>query len=72
MPSGLVLDGDIETYPQIDYTDSSLSDGISGGGEITGIGSQSEAQGIALVLQYGALPVSFRRLSMRPIVSGSG
>jgi SecD/SecF fusion protein len=58
----VVLDDDIKTFPQIDYTDPSLSDGISGGGEITGIGSVGEAQNIALVLQTGALPVSFKQV----------
>jgi SecD/SecF fusion protein len=55
----IVLDRDIKSFPQIDYTDPQLSDGISGGGEITGIGSISEANDLALVLQTGALPVNF-------------
>ena len=55
----IVLDGDIKSFPQIDYTDPNLSDGISGGGRITGIGSFSEANDLALVLQTGALPVNF-------------
>src|SRR5262249_11730747 len=36
----IVLDRDIKSFPQIDYTDSSLSDGISGGGQITGVTTQ--------------------------------
>ncbi len=55
----IVLDRDIKSYPQIDYTDPQLADGISGGGQITGIGSINEANDLALVLQTGALPVSF-------------
>jgi protein-export membrane protein SecD len=61
----IVLDNEIKSFPQIDYTDSTLSDGISGGGEITGIGSIGEAQNIALVLVTGALPVSFKQVESR-------
>jgi SecD/SecF fusion protein len=68
----IVLDRDIQTYPQIDYTDSSLSDGIAGGGQITGIGSLSEAQNIALVLQTGALPVSFTRVEQTNVSATLG
>jgi len=55
----IVLDNEIKSWPQIDPTDRSLSNGISGGGRITGIGSLKEAKDIALVLQTGALPVKF-------------
>jgi SecD/SecF fusion protein len=68
----IVLDGEIQTYPQIDYTDSTLSQGISGGGEITGIGSVSEAQSIALVLQTGALPVSFKQVERSDVSATLG
>jgi len=68
----IVLDGEIQTYPQIDYTDSSLSGGISGGGEITGIGSVGEAQNIALVLETGALPVSFQRVEQTNVSATLG
>jgi preprotein translocase subunit SecD len=54
----IVLDNDMKAFPQIDYTDSTLSDGISGGGEITGV-SLEEAQNLALVLKYGALSIPF-------------
>ncbi len=40
----IVLDRDIESFPQIDYTDSTLSDGISGGAQITGVTTSKEAQ----------------------------
>ena len=52
----IVLDGDIHSFPQIDYTDSTLSDGISGGAQITGLRASTEAKNLALVLQTGALP----------------
>ncbi|TMK94776.1 MAG: protein translocase subunit SecD [Actinobacteria bacterium] len=57
----IVLDREIKSFPQIDYTDSTLSNGISGGNaRITGLASAREAKNLALVLQTGALPVSFR------------
>jgi SecD/SecF fusion protein len=56
----IVLDSQIRSWPQIDYT--KFPDGIdptSGGAEITGLASLSEAKNLALVLQTGALPVKF-------------
>jgi len=56
----IVLDRQIKSSPQIDPNDSSLSNGIGGGSaRITGLGSGNEAKNLALVLQTGALPVSF-------------
>jgi SecD/SecF fusion protein len=56
----IVLDREIKSFPQIDPSDSSLAGGISGGNaRITGLGSAKEAKDLALVLQTGALPVSF-------------
>ena len=55
----IVLDSEIKSWPQIDPKDRALSNGISGGGRITGIDSLTEAKQIALVLQTGALPVKF-------------
>jgi SecD/SecF fusion protein len=56
----IVLDREIKSAPQIDYKDPSLADGIGGGNaRITGLGSGNEAKNLALVLQTGALPVSF-------------
>ncbi|MDX6517855.1 MAG: SecD/SecF fusion protein [Gaiellaceae bacterium] len=55
----IVLDNEIKSWPQIDPDDRGLSNGISGGGRITGIDSLKEAKDIALVLQTGALPVKF-------------
>ena len=58
----IVLDGVIQSFPQLDYTDPSLSDGIDpiNGARITGLKGMSEAKGIATVLQTGALPVNFQ------------
>jgi SecD/SecF fusion protein len=58
----IVLDNEIRSFPQIDYTDPSVNNGIDptgSGAQITGIGSLKEAQDLALVLQTGALPVNF-------------
>jgi len=58
----IVLDNEIRSFPQIDYTDSSVNNGINpagSGAQITGIRSLQEAQNLALVLQTGALPVKF-------------
>jgi SecD/SecF fusion protein len=55
----IVLDNEIRSFPQIDPTDRSLSNGISGNAQITGIGSIGQAKDLALVLQTGALPVRF-------------
>ncbi len=69
----IVLDGDIKSFPQIDYTDSSLADGISGGsGRITGIGSIKESKDIALVLQTGALPYTFKTLARTDVSATLG
>jgi SecD/SecF fusion protein len=56
----IVLDREIKSFPQIDPNDSTLSSGIGGGNaRITGLASAKEAKDLALVLQTGALPVSF-------------
>ncbi len=56
----IVLDNEIRSFPQIDY--SLYPDGIDprgGGAQITGLASLKEAKNLALVLQTGALPVKF-------------
>jgi SecD/SecF fusion protein len=58
----IVLDREIKSFPQIDYTDSSLANGISGSAQITGLSGFSEAKNLALVLQTGSLPYDFRTL----------
>jgi SecD/SecF fusion protein len=58
----IVLDDEIRSFPQIDYTDPSVSGGINPAGtgaQITGMASLKEAQNLALVMQTGALPVNF-------------
>jgi len=57
----LVVDRQIRSFPQIDYTDTTLANGVSSGGlQITGLRSQSEAQELALAVE--PLPVKFTRL----------
>jgi SecD/SecF fusion protein len=69
----IVLDREIRTFPQIDYTDSSLSGGIGGGrAQIEGLESIGEANDIAIVLQTGALPVKFETLDRTDISATLG
>ncbi|HUG64433.1 MAG TPA: protein translocase subunit SecD [Gaiellaceae bacterium] len=69
----IVLDREIKTFPQIDYTDNSLSGGIGGGrAQIQGLDSIREARDIALVLQTGALPVKFETLDRTDISATLG
>jgi len=68
----IVLDNEIRSFPQIDYTDSSLSRGISGGARITGLRDLSEAKNLAIVLQTGALPVRFVTLERTDVSATLG
>ncbi len=71
----IVLDGQLITYPQIDYTKQSLSGGIDpsiGGAVIEGIQTMGEANDIATVLQTGALPVPFTTASQDTISASLG
>jgi SecD/SecF fusion protein len=69
--SAIVLDGQVKSFPYIDYTDSSLQDGISGGAQIT-TGDQSSAKNLALVLQTGALPVTFNQVERTDVSATLG
>ena len=53
-----MLDREIKSFPQIDYTQYSGRHRAASA-QITGIGSFGEAKDLALVLQTGALPVKF-------------
>jgi SecD/SecF fusion protein len=71
----VVLDSELITWPQIDPTDKSLFDGIDpsvSGAIIQGIGSVSEANNIATVLQTGALPVKFKTAASTTISATLG
>ena len=69
----IVLDNEIRSWPQIQFDDPTVNNGINPAGtgaQITGIGSLKEAQDLALVLQTGALPVKFVPLE-RTVVSAT-
>jgi SecD/SecF fusion protein len=67
----IVLDGELETYPTIDFQQN--PEGIQGGSaQITGLDSPQEAQDIALVLQSGSLPVRFVALSSSQVSATLG
>ena len=69
----IVLDREIRSWPQIDPRDSTLSDGIGGGSaQIESIGTIGEAKDLALVLQTGALPVSFEQVERSDVSATLG
>jgi SecD/SecF fusion protein len=68
----IVLDRDIKSFPQIDPNDPTLSNGISGGGQITNIGSYGEAKDLAIVLQTGALPLEFKQIERSDVSATLG
>src|ERR671934_280453 len=68
----IVLDREIRSFPQIDYTKSDLAGGISGNAEISGIRSIGEAKDLALVLQTGALPVNFVQIERTDVSATLG
>jgi SecD/SecF fusion protein len=68
----IVLDREIKSWPTIDWRE--YPNGIRGsnGAQITGIGDIDEAQDLALVLQTGALPVTFQTLDQTAISATLG
>jgi SecD/SecF fusion protein len=69
----IVLDGEIRSWPSIDFTDPDVASGISGGrAQITGLGSVQEAKDLALVLQSGALPYTFEQVDRTEISATLG
>src|SRR3954466_652040 len=71
----IVLDNEIRSFPQIDYTDSSVNNGINpagNGAQITGLQSLDEAKNLALVLQTGALPVKYVALERTDVSATLG
>jgi preprotein translocase subunit SecD len=57
--NAIVLDGQLMEVPYIDYTDSTLSQGIGGGAVQITEATTQEAKQTALVLQTGSLPYTF-------------
>ena len=67
----IVLDGEIRSFPYIDYTQN--PDGInSPQAQITGLSSQAEADDLALVLQTGALPLKFEQVDRTDVSATLG
>jgi SecD/SecF fusion protein len=68
----IVLDGQIKSFPQIDYNQ--YPDGIDpiNGAQITGLKDSTEANDIALVLQTGALPVNFQQIERSDVSATLG
>jgi len=62
--NAIVLDGQLQSVPFIDYTDNILSLGIAGGAAvISNLASSQAANDLALVLQSGSLPYLFEQVS---------
>jgi SecD/SecF fusion protein len=68
----IVLDRQIKSWPSIDFRDNPNGIQGSNGAQITGIGDLDEAKDLALVLQTGALPVTFRTLESTTISASLG
>jgi SecD/SecF fusion protein len=70
----IVLDGALQSTPYIDFTDASLESGISGNAQIDmgQGGTFQDAKNLALVLQTGALPVSFQQIERTDVSSTLG
>ncbi len=68
----IILDGKLESFPLIDFTQN--PNGISGetGAEISGITSVGEAKRIAIVLQTGSLPIAFTTLDQSSVSATLG
>src|SRR2546421_837784 len=71
--NAIVLDGVLQSTPYIDYTQSSLQNGIAGGAQIQmGSGGQKAAKDLALVLQTGALPYNFQQVERSDVSATLG
>jgi SecD/SecF fusion protein len=71
--NAIVLDGQLQSTPYIDYTQSNLSLGIApgGGAQITAA-TTTQAQNLAFVLQSGSLPYSFKQLAQTKVSATLG
>jgi preprotein translocase subunit SecD len=61
----IVLDGNVESAPSVSQT-------LSGSAQISGSFTQESAQGLANVLSYGALPLSFDKQSVTSVTAELG
>src|SRR5262249_35583185 len=69
--NAIVLDGRLVETPYIDFTDSTLSQGIVGNAQISEP-SSSAASKTALVLQSGSLPYNFKQLASTQVSATLG
>jgi SecD/SecF fusion protein len=69
--NAIVLDGQLVETPFIDYTDSTLSQGIVGNAQITEP-SAAAAKKTALVLQSGSLPYTFQQIESTSVTATLG
>ena len=69
--NAIVLDGELKETPYIDYTDSTLSQGIVGNAQITEPNATAANQ-TALVLQSGSLPYTFSQIERTEVSATLG
>jgi SecD/SecF fusion protein len=71
--NAIVLDGVLKSTPYIDYTDSTLSQGIppGNGAQIT-TGSATQAKNLAFVLKSGSLPYQFKQIESTDVTATLG
>jgi SecD/SecF fusion protein len=69
--NAIVLDGQLSETPYIDYTDSTLSQGIVGNAQISEPSAKA-AKDAALVLQSGSLPYTFEKLQQTTVTATLG
>ena len=70
--NAIVLDGELQSTPYIDYTQNDLSLGIAGGKAQITTNSLKDAQDLALVLQSGSLPYTFQPLERTDVSATLG
>jgi SecD/SecF fusion protein len=71
--NAIVLDGKLQATPFIDYTSSALQEGIVGNqAVISDMGTMKAAQDLALVLQSGSLPYTFKQLTETTVTATLG
>ena len=72
--NAIVLDNKLQATPSIDYTDQTLSLGIppGNGAVIQDMGSNTAASNLALVLQSGSLPYTFKTLAQTDVSATLG
>jgi SecD/SecF fusion protein len=68
----IVLDGDIKSTPSIDFQQYPSGIDPVNGARITGLKNLQEAKDLALVLQTGALPVTFNQLEQTQVSATLG